>query len=106
MNNQQKLLILTAVVGVSAIGLLIILSRKKKSEEDVFQEDGEPEMEFADLTAEESVASASETVVQVKVPRYAVGAIIGKGGQNIRQLKKDTGARCEKDLGFKSSPQN
>ena len=93
MNNQQKLIILAAVVGVSAIGLLLILSRKK--EDNVFENgDEDGELDFPDLTAREDTVSAWETVVQVKIPQWVVGSIIGKGGQNIRQLKKETGVRC------------
>eukprot|EP00794_Sanderia_malayensis_P019426 gene19426-21348_t len=107
MNNQQKLLILSAVVGISAIGLLIMLSRKKNVQKTKAVVEGEihqsacelvqqeDEMDFADLTAEDSFATAYETVVKLTVPKYAVGAIIGKGGENIRRLKKETGARLD-----------
>ena len=93
MNNQQKLLILAAIAGVSAVGLLILLNRRRNAED--FDDDGGQELrEFPDLTAGENTASASDTVLQLNVPHYCVGSIIGKGGENIRQLKKETGARC------------
>ena len=96
MNTQQKLIILAAIAGVSAVGLLIILSRKQTENELDNNGGGDvgEEMDFADVTASQETASASETVVRVNVPQYCVGSIIGKGGTNIRQLKKETGTRC------------
>ena len=95
MNNQQKLVALAGITTVAVISLLLYLNsrRRKKCQDSDGIPNEDDELEFADLTASAAVASASETVVQVKVPQYAVGAIIGKGGQSIRQLKKETGTR-------------
>ena len=90
MNDQQKLLLLTAVVGASAIGLLLLLSRRGEKD---FQNGDEEETEFEDLPSEEIIENAPPTVVRLEVPRYAVGAIIGKGGLNIQQLAKETATR-------------
>ena len=101
MNNQQKLIILAAVAGLSAVGLLILLRRRHQDDESFggngggISEKEEDLQEFADLTASQAVASAAETIVRVNVPQYCVGVIIGKGGEKIRQLKKETGARWE-----------
>ena len=96
MNKQQKLIILAAVAGFSAVGLLILLRRRHRDENN-FDENGVQDskdlQDFADLTASDTIASAAETVVKMDVPQYCVGAIIGKGGENIRQLKKETGVR-------------
>lgn len=99
MNKQQKLILLAAIAGISAVGLLILLNRRNESEESFDEANGDGPAneegleELPDLTAAQTVASASETVVKINVPQYCVGVIIGKGGENIRQLKKETGAR-------------
>ena len=99
MDKQTKLILLAAIAGLSAVGLLLLLNRKKAEETDdeccdnvVAEEEGDLR-EFPDFSELQTVASASETVVRVNVPKYCVGVIIGKGGENIKQLKKETGTR-------------
>lgn len=47
--------------------------------------------------SEESTRDVSQlpTMAEVIVPRSSVGLIIGKGGESIKRLIKDTGARIQ-----------
>ena len=104
MDKQQKLILLAAVAGLSAVGLLVLLRRRYRDEE--FDSSGvkgsnECHEEFAEGTTSETVASASESLMKINVPHYCVGPIIGKGGENIRHLRKETGTRWVQTLGLK-----
>ena len=33
--------------------------------------------------------------MEIKVPRYAVGVVIGKGGEMIKKIQQETGARVQ-----------
>ena len=84
-------MILAAIAGLSAVGLLILLRRRHRDGEEGFGDDGG--IQGINEDPQELAASASETVVVITVPQYCVGAIIGRGGENIRKLKKEAGVR-------------
>jgi len=98
MDKQQKLILLAAVAGLSAVGLLFLLRRRYIDEGfDEYDVKGSNENheEFVERTTSETVASASESLIKVNVPQYCVGPLIGKGGENIRHLRKETGTRID-----------
>ncbi|KAK3697181.1 hypothetical protein QZH41_013552 [Actinostola sp. cb2023] len=76
---EQRLAI---AIGVPALALLFLLwyRRRQRDEDD---DDDEPEP---------TVASVFETKIEVKIPQYLVGTVIGRGGANIKQIQKDSGA--------------
>merc|ERR1711953_961506 len=96
MANQNKNIAVVAGASLAALtlGVLFYIWKMKQDDDD----DGE-ELDVADLNAreEESVASAGQTVVNVKVPQHVVGSIIGKDGANIKQLRAQFGVRFNFD---------
>lgn len=93
--HQKVVLVAGASVALVVAVSVFIYLRKRQEEEDenVQQHDDKEELEFADLNTRESVASAGQSIVKVKVPQHVVGIIIGREGSNIKQLRAEFGVR-------------
>ena len=102
LSNEQRVAI---AVGVPvAVVLLYFLFRRLRRDE--FDDDDEDDLEAETVDEVEEVASTSESTIEVKVPRSAVGAVIGKGGVNIKRIQKESGARLNfKDDEDEESPE-
>lgn len=100
MNQQQRIIALGgASAAVVLIGIFLLYRKKSRDshlQEDELENKDKSELDFADLNTEE-VASAGQTVVEVKVPPHIVGGIIGKAGVNIKKLKAEFGVRFDFD---------
>lgn len=97
MNPQQKVI---AIAGGSfaivLIGFAVFLLRRKQQQQVVQEDDNRKDNKKEEeslIERNDSVASASQSHVEVKVPAHVVGTIIGKNGINIRQLKQELGVR-------------
>lgn len=88
LSNEQRAAI---AIGVPVIALLLYLWYRKRQSSHFSGED--EEYEYLKETESESVASSNQKTIEVKVPRSAVGVIIGKSGANIKKIEKDSGAR-------------
>ena len=86
LSNEQRAAI---AIGVPVIALLLYLWYRKRQSSHFSGEDEE----YLKETESESVASSNQKTIEVKVPRSAVGVIIGKSGANIKKIEKDSGAR-------------
>lgn len=103
MLNQHKILILAGGATLSVFALIYIIRKRQKR--DSKEEDdcnypnnvlGEGDtLDHADLNAAADVASASQSSVEVPVPAYIVGTIIGRSGSNIKQLRRQFGVRFD-----------
>ena len=91
-SRQLKLIALVGCTSVVAVALLVYF-KQRYSDSD--EEDG---LEFGDLNARDKCATAMETVVEMEVPCYAVGYIIGRSGIKIKQLKSEFGVRLVKNV--------
>lgn len=86
-----------SVAAVVVVGVFLYLRQRSREYNDENEQETE-ELEFADLnTGEQSVASAGQSIVKVKVPQHVVGIIIGKDGTNIKQLRGEFGVRFNFD---------
>ena len=86
LSNEQRAAI---AIGVPVVALLLYLwYRRRRSSEFPDEDEGSGRVEES-----ETVASANQRTIEVKVPRSVVGAIIGKSGANIKKIEKDSGAR-------------
>ena len=87
LSNEQRAAI---AIGVPVVAfLLYLLYRRRRGSE--FPD--EEEDNYASAEESETIASANQRTVEVKIPRSVVGAIIGKSGANIKKIEKDSGAR-------------
>ena len=84
-----------ALVGCTSVVVVALLVYFKQRYSDSDEEDG---LEFGDLNARDKCATAMETVVEMEVPCYAVGYIIGRSGIKIKQLKSEFGVRLVKNV--------
>ena len=48
---------------------------------------------LSDAAPRPKITSTRTSMIEIKVPHYAVGAIIGAKGANIREIQEDSGAR-------------
>ena len=48
---------------------------------------------LSDAAPRPKITSTRTSMIEIKVPQYAVGAIIGAKGANIREIQEDSGAR-------------
>ena len=105
MNPQQRLVVIggsTAVVVL--LGLAYWLLRKEdEDEDDDFDDDHKSnkskfnnQNELPDLNT--SVASAGQFSSDIFVPKRIVGIIIGRGGENIKQLRNEFAVRYDYDI--------
>ena len=85
LSNEQRVA-LAIGIPVAAFLLFLWFHQRRKSESS-HEEDGGGEDD-----GDEGFASAFETTIEVKIPRDAVGAVIGKGGANIKRIMKESGA--------------
>lgn len=74
----QKVVLL---VSVPVTGMLLYLLLWKHDEED------------DDVMSNRDVVSSRQTVIEIKVPRDAVGVVIGSQGSNIKEIQEVSGAR-------------
>jgi len=97
--NQKVVVVAGASLAlVVAVGAFLYFRKRSQEYEDENENDCKEELEFADLnTGEESVASAGQSIVKVKVPHHVVGIIIGKEGSNVKQLRAEFGVRFNFD---------
>ena len=88
LSNQQRAGI---ALGIPVVALLLYLWYRRRRNSQYLEE----QENLCYDTAEESetVASANQRTIEVKVPRSVVGAIIGKSGANIKKIERDSGAR-------------
>jgi predicted RNA-binding protein YlqC (UPF0109 family) len=103
---EQRLLV---AIGVPTIALLLFLWYRRRQREEILDDEDEDDQQEA------KVSTVFETKIEVKVPQDLVGTVIGRGGENIKQLQKDSGAYIrfkddekEKDEGrddFDETPQ-
>lgn len=86
LSNEQRAAI---AIGVPVVAFLLYLwYRRRRSSE--FPDEEE---DTARAEETETIASANQRTVEVKIPRSVVGAIIGKSGANIKKIEQDSGAR-------------
>ena len=76
-------------IGIPVAVLLLYLWYRRRRGLEFLEE----EEEFDRVEENETIASANQRTVEVKVPRSVVGAIIGKSGANIKRIEKESGAR-------------
>ena len=91
-NRQLKFLTLVGCTSVVAVALFVYFKQRNSDY------DEEDELEFGDLNVRDKCATAMETVVEMEVPCYAVGYIIGKNGIKIKQLNSEFGVRLVKNI--------
>ncbi|XP_067035394.1 tudor domain-containing 6-like [Acropora muricata] len=88
-------------IGIPVAVLLLYLWYRRRRGLEFLEE----EEEFDRVEENETIASANQRTVEVKVPRSVVGAIIGKSGANIKRIEKESGARVhliDEDEGAKN----
>jgi len=83
LSPEQRLAI---AIGVPTLALLFFLWYRRRQRADSFDDDEEEEDQ------EQVVATAFETTIEVQIPQYLVGTVIGRGGANIKQIQKESGA--------------
>ena len=94
MNGQQEKYVLIACISsVVVLASIYFLFRKRKNSQRYYKDENDELVEYADLNAQDCVASAVQSRVEIQVPSFIVGSIIGKNGINIRQLKSQFGVR-------------
>lgn len=82
-SQEQRLAI---AIGVPTLALLLFLWYKRRQTADDFDD------EEVEETQEQAVTTAFETTIEVQIPQYLVGTVIGRGGANIKQIQKESGA--------------
>lgn len=98
LSNQQRAGI---AIGIPVVVLLLYLWYRRRRSLEFLEE----EEEFDRVEENETIASANQRTIEVKVPRSVVGAIIGKSGANIKKIEKESGARVhlvDEDEGAKN----
>ena len=87
LSSEQRAAI---AIGVPVVALLLYLWYRRRQNSEFSDEDED----FTQVEeGSEEVASANQRTIEVRVPRAAVGAIIGKSGANIKKIEKDSGVR-------------
>ena len=87
MDNISKKILLSAGIGlgVAASGLSLYL---------LFR----PEVEFLNISKDEKkIKETNNTVLTIRVPKQYVGAVIGRGGENVHKIQKETKTRIHFD---------
>lgn len=80
-STEQRLAI---AIGVPTLALLFLLWYRRRQRDDSFDDDEDEQ--------EPTVARAFETKIEVQIPKVLVGTVIGRGGANIKQIQKESGA--------------
>ena len=86
LSNEQRAAV---AIGVPVVALLLYLWYRRRQSSEFPDEEGD----YARAQESESIASANQRTIEVKIPRSVVGAIIGKSGANIKKIEKESGAR-------------
>ncbi|XP_020900391.1 tudor and KH domain-containing protein isoform X2 [Exaiptasia diaphana] len=92
-SSEQRLAI---AVGVPTLALLFFLWYRRRQRDNSFDDDDDEDEE------EPTVARAFETKIEVQIPKLLVGTVIGRGGANIKQIQRESGAY----LRFKDDDEN
>ncbi|XP_060582030.1 tudor and KH domain-containing protein-like [Ruditapes philippinarum] len=82
--SQQGKLVILGIGIPTTLGLLYYLL--KSSSEDEYDE-------VASGKSSVATATSRQTVIELQVPRKAVGAVIGRQGATIKEIQEQTGAR-------------
>ena len=85
-SREQRL---AFAVGIPVAALLLFLWFRRRRGSFNATDDANEAVE------ENEFASGCETTIEVKMPQTAVGAVIGKGGANVKRIRKETGVRLD-----------
>ena len=88
MNNSAVPKILLLVAPTTAILLYWLWRRRRRP-------DGQPPSPPSVSTRNVLSGGRQKINAVVEVPEYAIGFVIGRGGQNIRQIEQETGVRVK-----------